>query len=167
MRHFFEVLNNGVLWQGYAQGFNDMSGYWNRESFYITILENHIDTLGHVNHATYLQLLELARWDAVTQHGMGLENAQKTEIGPVIIELTIRYKRELKLRQKIRIDTQVEEFDGKIGALNQGIFTTGPEGDVCHATAHIKFAVFDMNTRKLVPPSTEWRKAVGWVESSQ
>lgn len=138
-----------------------MSTGWEKRIYRMTVLENHIDTFGHVNHATYLQLLELARWESITAQGMGMAYVQKHKIGPVILELQIRYKKELHLRDLIRIETQVQSFEGRIGEIKQEIFSE--ESDTCHCSATIKFGIFDLTTRKLIAPSPEWKRAVGYL----
>ena len=40
----------------------------------LVILERHLDMLGHVNNATYLEIFEEARWDFIERRGHGLKN---------------------------------------------------------------------------------------------
>ena len=63
------------------------------------IKEHHLDTFGHVNNATYLQILEQARWELLNTHGFGLETIQRLQLGPVILECNIKFIRELLLRE--------------------------------------------------------------------
>ncbi len=38
----------------------------------IKILEHHLDTFGHVNNATYLEMYEEARWDLLNKNNSGM-----------------------------------------------------------------------------------------------
>lgn len=127
-------------------------------SYTLTILEGHLDTFGHVNHAIYLELLEEARWDLITNNGYGLKDIQKTGQGPVILEAKIEYKRELLLRQKIRIQTELLSYNKKIAVLQQCMYN---EADLLCARAEIKFGLFDTKRRKIISPTPIWLKAIG------
>ncbi|HEY8944785.1 MAG TPA: acyl-CoA thioesterase, partial [Polyangiaceae bacterium] len=69
----------------------------------LRIIERHLDTFGHVNNATYLDLFEAARWDWITQNGYGLTRIRELERGPTILEIHLQFKRELLNRELIRI----------------------------------------------------------------
>jgi thioesterase III len=122
------------------------------------IKEHHLDTFGHVNNATYLELLEEARWDYITANGYGLDTVRALRRGPVILEVALKFKRELGNRQRIRILTGIETYEGKVGTMFQNI--VDQEGQL-YCAAHFVFALFDLDARKLVEPTSEWRKALG------
>lgn len=124
----------------------------------LMIREYHLDTFGHVNNAVYLQILEEARWELITQNGFGLEEIKKSGKGPVILEVTLRFRRELKLRDKVVIKTRLGSYEGKIGTILQTI--ENEQGKV-HADAEFKFGLFDTTERKLISPTPEWLKALG------
>ncbi len=122
------------------------------------IKEHHLDTFGHVNNATYLEILEEARWDYITANGYGLETVQRLRLGPVILEITIKFKRELGNRKKIRVRTGIESYEGKVGTMMQTI--VDEEGNLC-CEARFVFGLFHLDARKLVAPTPEWLRAVG------
>ena len=124
----------------------------------LTVLEAHLDTFGHVNHAKYLELLEEARWDLITHNGFGLKEIQKIGIGPVILEVKIEFKRELRLRQKIVIETELLSYTRKIATVHQKILNE--DHKVC-AQADIVLGLYDLHKRKLVTPIPAWLKAIG------
>ena len=64
------------------------------------VLEAHLDTFGHVNNATYLQLYEEARWDFITNNGYGLDRVKETGIGPIIVEVNLTFKKELEIGKR-------------------------------------------------------------------
>lgn len=134
-----------------------------KESVYrVQILEQHLDTFGHVNNATYLQLLEEARWEIITRNGFGLEQIQKSQTGPVILEIHISFVRELRLRETITIQTECQEFKDKIGSLTQIILNEKGE-TACKA--RLVFGMFDLKLRKLKKPTPKFLKAIGWTGS--
>jgi acyl-CoA thioester hydrolase len=123
-----------------------------------TILERHLDTFGHVNNATYLQILEEASWEFITARGFGMKKIKETGLGPTILECNIKFMKELCLRQNIVIETQTQSYDRKIGLLKQVM--KNEDGEVC-AEAIFTIGLFDTRERKLVLPTPEWLYAVG------
>lgn len=126
--------------------------------YHFQVLETHLDTFGHMNHATYLTVFEQARWDWITERGYGLDVVQKTQIGPTILEVNIKYKRELLLREDVRIESKCTQWRGKIGNLTQKMFNKA--GEEC-AEINLVFGVFDMAKRRLVNAPEAWLYAVG------
>ncbi|MDA8562139.1 acyl-CoA thioesterase [Gammaproteobacteria bacterium] len=126
-------------------------------SYPILIKENHLDMFGHVNNATYLELLEEARWDIITKNGYGLSIIQKTGIGPIILEINIKFLNEIKLRENIIINTKLISYEGKKIILEQQILRNE---ELC-SIAEFTIALFDIKHRKLVSPTPEWLKSIG------
>ena len=83
----------------------------------LLIRESHLDTFNHVNNAQYLTLFEEARWQVITERGFGLSEIQKTGTGPVVLEAALRFRREVKLREKVIIKTYTPTENGKIATL--------------------------------------------------
>lgn len=123
-----------------------------------TVLEGHLDTFGHMNHATYLQLFEQARWEFVTKRGYGLKKVQETQIGPTILEAHVKYKRELRLRETVTIESVCPPYEGKIGRVFQRMLNSKNQEA---ATLEIIVGLFDMKARKLISATPEWLHALG------
>lgn len=126
-------------------------------SYNFLVREDHLDTFGHVNNAVYLELFEEARWDWITKNGYGLEEIKKTGLGPVVLEVHLVFKRELKLRQEITVDSTIMETKGKISTLKQEM--RDKDRNLC-CEAVFTFALFDLNKRKIVTPTEQWKKAL-------
>ncbi len=126
-------------------------------SYPIIIKEVYLDTFGHMNNAVYLTLFEEARWEFITQNGYGLNKIKETGLGPTIMEINIKYLRELRLRDEIVIETRLLSYRNKIGKLKQDMVRAN---EVC-CTAEITFGLFSLKERKLVLPTAEWLKAIG------
>ena len=126
-------------------------------TYELTIREHHLDTFGHVNNATYLQLYEEARWELITANGYGLDKVKSTGLGPVILEINVRFLKELRLRETITIHSQTTEYSSKIGTIKQ--WMTNSKGDIC-SDIELKFGLFDTKSRKLVAADEDWLKAI-------
>ncbi len=126
----------------------------------IQIKEFHLDTFGHVNNAIYMALYEEARWDFITKHGYGLEKIQQERKGPVILESTIRFRRELINREIITIISEpVDPEKSKIMTINQKMLKA--DGSVA-SDAIFTVGFMDLDQRKLISAPDDWRKACGF-----
>ena len=123
------------------------------------IKEVYLDVYGHVNNAMYLTLFEEARWDLTYKNGWGLKRILDKGVGPVILEVHIKYLRELKLRDEIVIESQMMTYDRKIGRLSQKMMRNG---EVC-CSAEFVMGLFDLKERKLIEPTEEWLEVIGWL----
>lgn len=130
-------------------------------SYPLIIKEHHLDTFGHVNNATYLSLFEEARWEIMANNGYSLEKVQTSGLGPTLLEIQIRFIKELRLREEIIIETQVTSHKGKITRLEQKMLRNG---ELC-CTAEFVMAFFDVRARKLIVPPPEWLQTIGIEEN--
>jgi thioesterase-3 len=126
----------------------------------LVVKEHHLDTFGHMNNATYLQILEEARWEIIVQKGYGVADIQAKGIGPVILEIQIKYQRELKLREKIKIKTKCVSVEKKIMNLVHEIYNSE---DKISCTARYVIGVFDTTTRRMIELPQDWLDAIGVV----
>lgn len=126
------------------------------------IRERHLDTFGHVNNVTYLELLEEARWEILDQGNYPLSKIQDEQIGPIVLEVNIRFKHELAVRTPIRIETEWLEYKRKIFKLRHQILS--PDRTIVYAEALITAGLFDMKARKLIRPTQDWLSAIAVSE---
>jgi len=112
-----------------------------------------IDLYGHVNNTQYLQILEAARWDWTEQFGGSRELVKELGVGPIVIEIQIQFRRELKVGDEIFIKSQ-REFPRKVYLLEQEIFNAKNEL-VCKAK--FKMGFMNLETRRLVDLPPKWR----------
>lgn len=122
------------------------------------IIESHLDTFGHVNNATYLQLFEEARWSLITERGYGIPHIQATRRGPVILDVEMRFRREVKNREQVVIETQLLSYKGKISRLRQ---TMKKSDGASACEALFTMALWDLDERKLILPTEDWLAAIG------
>ena len=123
-----------------------------------TIREIDLDFLGHVNHATYLSMLEEARWEMMTEQGYGFDALKKAMISPVILGVNIQYRKEIRNREVITITTNTTDSTEKVGSLEQVMYK---ENGQLAAKAIVTYGVMDLTERKLIPPPPMWLKALG------
>ena len=122
------------------------------------ILEHHLDTFGHVNNAKYLELYEEARWDIIHHRGYGITDIQKSKEGPVVLEVTCRFKAELKCRELVTITSQAIDVKSKISQMKQVM--TKEDGTIA-CEAIFTFGYMDLAKRRLIEQPEKWLKALG------
>lgn len=129
----------------------------------LTILEQHLDTFGHVNNAVYLTLYEEARWDFITKNGLGLKQIIESQVGPVLLDLNLTFKSELNNREKIKIISvaRPEMRNKYVMLLDQKIIK---ESGKVASTLTISVGLMDLKERKLIAPTPAWLKALGLEE---
>jgi YbgC/YbaW family acyl-CoA thioester hydrolase len=121
------------------------------------VLEKHLDTFGHVNNATYLELFEEARWDFITQNGWPLTRIQSEKRGPVILEVQVKFKRELINREWITVESRFQSLPNpKILVMNQQMLKEGQDKVAAEALFTIGF--MDLQERKLISHPEDWIK---------
>lgn len=124
----------------------------------VTVLERHLDSLGHMNNGAYVQLFEEARWDLITAGGWGMDTVKRTGLSPVILDMQLRFRREILNRERVRIETKCLKYVGKVAKLEQVMKNAAGEA-ACEAV--FSFALFNLKIRRLESPTPEWLRAVG------
>lgn len=82
----------------------------------------------------------------------------RLKVGPTVLEVRIRFVREIRNRQRLTIRTWLESYSGKLGKLAQQI---RDEKDELCTDALFTIGLFDMTSRRLVRPTPEWIAALG------
>ncbi len=118
-----------------------------------------LDDYGHVNNARYLDLYERARWNILDEFGLGRESVLKSKTGPVIIEINIRFSREIKEGEKIKILTRSRRKNELIFYFDQQMINS--KGELA-CKAIFTSSLFDLEKRRMVRPSREWLSALGY-----
>lgn len=126
-------------------------------SYQVEIKESHLDMLGHVNNAVYLQLYEEARWELITQKGYGLKDIIQHQKSPIVLEANLKFLKEITLREKITITFEVLGNQRKIIKVHQKMIK---EDGTIASEVDLTIGFFDLVTRKLIMPTPEWLKAL-------
>jgi acyl-CoA thioester hydrolase len=118
----------------------------------VTVRGYELDTQGHLNQAVYLQYSEHARWELLAAAGIQQNAMVASGIGPVVLEVNIKYLRELRGGEQVDVTCEFGWTEGKVFQLKQQVVKTG--GTVC-ADIVVVGGVLDLQARKLVPNPAE------------
>ncbi|OXM53625.1 thioesterase [Amycolatopsis thailandensis] len=122
----------------------------------IDIRTDDLDINGHVRGPAYLAYADHARWESVWAAGVDPLALKAANLGPVNLETTIRFRRELRARARIDVLTRFVWEPGKISLVVQEFVT--PDGTVVAEVESLS-GLLDLEHRRLVPdPALHWRK---------
>lgn len=125
--------------------------------FEFQVESQQIDAFGHMNNSEYLVVLEKARWKMITARGYGVEQVKKLAKGPVLLELELKFKKELLRDKSYVIHTSSEPKNKKLHYVSQRI--VNKKNELC-CEARFLLGLIDLNQRKLIELTPEWKKAV-------
>jgi YbgC/YbaW family acyl-CoA thioester hydrolase len=134
---------------------------YSSHEYSVLIREGDLDTFGHVNNAVYLRLFEEARWDLITAGGYGLREVQEKKVGPTVLEVRLQFRREIRLREQIKIVTELTSVARKTMTLRQAMLNSQGE-EAC--IADFVIGLFDLQARRLIEPTDEWKRVLGLHE---
>jgi thioesterase-3 len=115
----------------------------------------HLDFYQHVNNARYLEFLEEARWEGL-ENTAGFQWMTANNIAFIVVNININYRRPAVLGDVLRIDSSLQQINGKSGVLSQ-VVKLEPEGEIV-ADALLTFVCIDLKTQKSVPLEGELRE---------
>lgn len=124
-----------------------------------TVTDDLLDDYGHVNNAKYLELYEDARWAVLELSNLGADAVRRLKTGPVILEVTVRFRRELTPGKRISIETRSRREGSRKFFFDQVM--KDAEGTEC-SNAVFTAALFDLEKRKMIIPDAKWLKAFGF-----
>jgi acyl-CoA thioester hydrolase len=114
----------------------------------VTVRGYETDVQGHLNQAVYLNYAEHARWSLLQEAGITQSGLISQGVGPVALETTIRYKRELLAGDEADVSCAFTWSDGKVFTIEQTI--TKADGTVAAEITAVG-GLLDLKRRKLVP----------------
>ncbi|MFI2640898.1 acyl-CoA thioesterase [Streptomyces sp. NPDC018610] len=106
------------------------------------------DTQGHLNQAVYLNYAEHARWSMLQAAGITQAGLLARGVGPVALETTIRFRRELLAGDEVDVTCSFEWGGGKTFRIEQTIRKA--DGTVAAEVTAVG-GLMDLKARKLVP----------------
>jgi acyl-CoA thioester hydrolase len=113
----------------------------------VTVRGYELDTQGHLNQAVYLQYAEHARWEVLRAAGLPQEKLLASGVGPVQLEATLKFRRELRGGDRVRVSCQFIYGTGKTFEIVQQI--TKEDGTVAAEISGIA-GILDLSTRRLI-----------------
>ncbi|WP_354643085.1 acyl-CoA thioesterase [Kitasatospora camelliae] len=118
----------------------------------VTVRGYETDSQGHLNQAVYLQYAEHARWAYMQEAGVRQADLIANGIGPVVLETTVRYRRELRAGDEVQVSCRFIWRDGRTFGIDQAI--TRADG-VLAAEITCVAGFLDLTERRLVPDPRE------------
>ncbi|MEG3626827.1 acyl-CoA thioesterase [Streptomyces poriticola] len=85
----------------------------------LTVRGYETDTQGHLNQAVYLNYAEHARWSLLQAAGIRQADLVARGVGPVALETTIRFRRELVAGDEIEVTCVFEWGEGRTFRIRQ------------------------------------------------
>lgn len=113
----------------------------------VTVRGYETDVQGHLNQAVYLNYAEHARWALLQAAGISQTGLVSRGVGPVALETTIRYKRELLAGDEVEVTCAFVWSGGKTFSIEQTIRRT--DGTVAAEITAVG-GILDLKERKLV-----------------
>ncbi|MBC8949165.1 MULTISPECIES: acyl-CoA thioesterase [Xenorhabdus] len=115
----------------------------------------HIDLFQHVNNARYLEFMEAARWDLLTEDDT-LEWLNSKNIGFVVVNININYRHPAVITDELEVKSSMRELRNKSGTFFQEIIRRGDNQII--ADALTTFACIDFKTQKALVLEGELRE---------
>lgn len=113
----------------------------------VTVRGYELDTQGHLNQAVYLQYAEHARWELLRAAGLPQEKLLADGVGPVALEVTVKFRRELRGGERVRVSCRFDYGQGKTFTIAQQILKE--DGTVAAEITGVA-GILDLTTRRLV-----------------
>ncbi|GAB2729590.1 acyl-CoA thioesterase [Nocardia thraciensis] len=113
----------------------------------VTVRGYELDVNGHLNQAVYHQYAEHARWEVLRAAGLVPDKMRLAGVGPVVLESTVKYLRELHLGDEVTVTSEFEWGEGKVFRMRQQIIKL--DGTVSAEFA-VVLGLMDLTARKLV-----------------
>nr|BFD81863.1 acyl-CoA thioesterase [Streptomyces sp. Xyl84] len=114
----------------------------------VTVRGYETDVQGHLNQAVYLNYAEHARWSLLQAAGISQAGLIAGGVGPVTLETTISYKRELLAGEEVQVTCAFEWGEGKTFRIRQSVRKA--DGTVAAEITAVG-GLLDLKARRLVP----------------
>ncbi|MFK4106094.1 acyl-CoA thioesterase [Streptomyces sp. NPDC019531] len=123
----------------------------------VTVRGYETDVQGHLNQSVYLSYAEHARWSLLRAAGITQAGLIGSGVGPVALETTIRYRRELLAGDEVEVSCSFEWSEGKTFRVQQTI--RKKDGTVAAEITAVG-GLMDLKERRLVPNAGEVLKGL-------
>jgi acyl-CoA thioesterase FadM len=120
-------------------------------SLSLRVLPNDLDLSLHMNNGRYLAVMDLGRLDLIIRTGLG-SAVWRNGWTPVANAAVIRFRREMRLFERYRLETRVVGWQDQAVLLEQTfVFAEGEREGQVAARALFKGALYDRASRRYVP----------------
>lgn len=118
----------------------------------VTVRGYETDVQGHLNQSVYLNYAEHARWSLLRAAGITQAGLIGSGVGPVALETTIQYLRELLAGDEVEVTCAFEWGEGKTFRIQQAVLQQ--DGTVAARITAVG-GLMDLKERRLVPNAGE------------
>lgn len=126
----------------------------------VTVRSSQVDMFGHVSHMAWLEYMEWARFAWAEHVGAPIPELMARErMGPALLKLQVRYRREGRLGEELLVTVEPLSADRRLGRIRQEA-RLQPGGELC-VDAEMTFAMIDLDTRRLRSMPEAWRLRAG------
>ncbi|GHB48280.1 acyl-CoA thioester hydrolase [Streptomyces umbrinus] len=123
----------------------------------VTVRGYETDVQGHVNQAVYVNYAEHARWSLLQAAGISQAGLAAKGVGPVSLEMTVRYRRELRAGDEVEVTCDFIWGQGKTFRVEQTIRKS--DGTVAAEITGVG-GLMDLKERKLVADPRDYFRAL-------
>lgn len=118
---------------------------------HLRVLPNDLDVSMHMNNGRYLTVMDLGRLDLIIRTGLGAA-VWRHGWTPVANAAVIRFRRELRVLDRYRLETRVVGWMEQAVLIEQSfVFAGGDREGQVAARALFKGALYDRKERRYVP----------------
>ena len=114
----------------------------------IAVLAAHIDSLGHVNNAVYVQYFERGRIAFYAQLGLALELPHPPRLGTVVVNLNVNFREECVVGDQLTLLTRGQRRGNRSFVLEQQL--SRREGKLV-ADCIVTSVVMNLDSRAIEP----------------
>jgi YbgC/YbaW family acyl-CoA thioester hydrolase len=100
----------------------------------------------HLTNSMYPRYMDQGRWDLVVRSGAHRVCLSK-RVRPVVVDLKIKFRRELKFGTQFILDSRITNLDGKAMVIEQYFLVDG----IVHAQAEVRSLI--LGRRGVISPS--------------
>ena len=124
----------------------------------LIVLPNDLDIYGHMNNGRYLTIMDLGRMDLFVRGGL-VETIRGAGWTPVLSAAKVRYRRELRLWQKFRLETRLVYWEGTTFVMEHRIVVKiDGERESVATQALMRGGVYNRADRAFVPVEELFRR---------
>jgi len=116
--------------------------------FDLVVRSTDVDFIGHVNNAKYLEYFEWARFDWICQVGFTLDELQRRQLMPVVVNININYRKELRMLEQVQIRSFAVRAGEKSFVVRQELYNY--KGELA-CDADFTMVMIDARERRAVP----------------
>ncbi len=119
-------------------------------TIYLRVMPNDLDVFFHVNNGRYLTLMDLGRLDMFLRSGL-MKATRRRGWSPVLSAASVRFRRELRVWNKFRIETQLLHWSGATFVMQHRLYSRSADGgELLNTQALMRAGVYDRRARRFV-----------------